>query len=222
VQLSRHSGCLSKRLRNCLHFKLCWGSSFPNPPFRSASFTNSTRWSATFAYPAYRRQRWLLFHVKVGDALIAAKRQPTGTKVVSIRKIHRDGLYAPFTVSGDVVVNGVAPSSYIALPPAFQSNLSFEQQHWMQHAAYAPCRLYCGLVGGCENETYDEATGLSKGPTVWLPLLHWLEDHSQVVLPTFLFLVAVPGQWALLMIEQAVFNAAYIAAVVLRYWVWKK
>ena len=55
--------------------------------------------------------------------------------------------------------------------------MSFEQQHWMQHAAYAPYRLFCQFVSSssCQDETYDESSGLSKAVMVWLPLLHWVE-----------------------------------------------
>ena len=139
-------------------------------------------------------------YVKTDDLLVTA--EGSAVRVVSVDKVQRRGIYAPFTVTGDIVVNGIAASNYIALPSAFQTLLSFEQQHWIQHAAYVPYRLYC-LVLGCR-ETRDEATGLSVGIVMWIPLLRWLESHSQVILPVFLYMVAIPGHWALLLIEQAI------------------
>jgi len=161
--------------------------------------------------------------VRPGDLLQTA--QGT-TKVTRVQTIRRRGIYAPFTVNGDIVVNGVAASNYIALPPAFQKLGSFEQQHWLQHAAYVPYRLYCSTgIGHCGGEHKDEATGYSKGTTMWLPLLHWLEKHEgSVFLTVFLYLVALPGQWALLMLERAVgmFSLVHAAAFLLGYWVWRQ
>jgi len=135
--------------------------------------------------------------------------------------VQRRGIYAPFTVAGDIVVNGISASNYIALPPAFQTHVSFDQQHWIQHGTYTPYRLYC-LAVGCDNEARDETTGFSVGTAMWLPLLRWLEDHSRVILPIFLYIVAVPGYWALLLAEQAILNMGQLVAVLLGYWVWKK
>jgi len=112
--------------------------------------------------------------VKVGDFLVSGNQQGQSSAaaqvVVSIQKVQRSGAYAPFTTSGDIVVNGVAASNYIAFPPAFQDYLSHHQQHWIQHAAFTPYRLHCGLYG-CETETYDDNTGLSKAVASLLPAL---------------------------------------------------
>jgi len=118
--------------------------------------------------------------VKVGDRLVGGTEQQEqcgseGQVVESIQKIKRRGAYAPFTVAGDIMVNGVVASNFIALP--FES-LSFVQQHWLQYAAYTPYRFYCTLIAGCVNESYDEATGLAKAVTMWLPVLHFLEACS--------------------------------------------
>jgi len=114
--------------------------------------------------------------VQVGYYLITA--QGILTQVSSVSKVMRHGAFAPFTLTGDIVVGGVAASNYIALPPVFQDHqLSFELQHRMQHAAYTPYRLFCQFISSssCQDETYDESSGLSKAVKVWLPLLHWVE-----------------------------------------------
>ena len=63
---------------------------------------------------------------------------------------------------------------FVTLPAVFQSLLSFKQHHWLQHIAYKPYCHYCTFVG-CEDETYDEVTGLSKAVKLWLPLLQFAE-----------------------------------------------
>ena len=131
--------------------------------------------------------------IKVGALLVTSAIDLNSTaEVCTVRKVHRKGMYAPFTVSGSIVVNGVAASNYIALPPVFQSHFSFEEQHWLQHAAFFPYRLFCDLVG-CTGENYDKVTGLSNAVTVWLPLLHWHEKHhhcGQVSLRILVLLAA--------------------------------
>ena len=116
--------------------------------------------------------------VKVGDMLVAPSSSTTAAavtvKVTSITHVQREGLYAPATTTGTIVVNGVVASNYIALPAAFAVLASFDRQHWLQHMAYAPYRLYCGATG-CPNETYDSVTGLSPAVMAWLPVLYMFE-----------------------------------------------
>jgi len=132
--------------------------------------------------------------VRVGD-LLAVPQGSKAATVTSITTVERQGLYSPFTTTGNIVVNGAVASNYIALPAVFQDVTSFEQQHWLQHVAYTPYRLYCGTAG-CQDEAYDEVTGLSGAVMIWLPLLHFWES----VLP-----------WA-----------AHVLAAGLGYLIWKK
>ena len=152
--------------------------------------------------------------VKVGDVLVSAPGLAHQV-VTSIRSVSRRGAYAPFTVTGDVVVNGVVASNYIALPEVFQAHVSYKQQHWMQHAALQPIRAFCGVLG-CENETYDEATGYSKPVSLWMLILHWAHKiHSPVCMSGFLYLFALPTLWLFL-------NMTHLVAAMLGYYVWKK
>jgi len=130
--------------------------------------------------------------VTVGDLLVTPPgAMMAATTITSITTVERQGLYSPFTTAGNLVVNGVVASNYIALPAAFHTVASIEQQHWLQHVAYAPHRLYCG-ASGCQDETYDEMTGLSMAVVVWLPLLRFLE----YVLPWVAHAIAASlGHW---------------------------
>lgn len=151
--------------------------------------------------------------VAVGDAVLLATSSSANhhqAKVQSVGTVTRRGAYAPFTTSGDIAVNGVVASNYIALPSTssrsssnnserLQAWLSLEQQHWLQHAAYAPYRLYCqtAVGDGCRNETYDETTGLSAAVTWWIPVLDWLEQEGtcpRVVLTLLVFGVTLAEQ----------------------------
>jgi len=151
--------------------------------------------------------------IKVGNLLIS---EPgTQVEVQSIRQVTRHGAYAPFTTTGDIVVNGVVASNYIAFPPAFHDHLSFKQQHWVQHAALHPIRAFCGVLG-CENETYDKATGYSKPVSLWMLILHWAQKiDSSVFMSGFLYLFALPTLWLFL-------NMTHLVAALLGYYVWKK
>jgi hypothetical protein len=124
-------------------------------------------------------------HVQIGSLLAVAQRDREYLVVTEIREVVRHGAYAPFTVSGSIVVNGVAASNYVALPAAFAA-ATYEQHHSWQHLAYAPYRYYCGWIvmfgGDCKNEQYDEMSGLSRAVTMWLPVLHTMEYvHENVV-----------------------------------------
>ena len=135
-------------------------------------------------------------NVQIGDSLVTEQGLPV--QVTSVRTVEQSGVYAPYTVTGDIVVNGVAASIYVALPLVFQeANFSFQQQHWVQHMALAPHRIYCSASGGCHDETYDETTGLSKAVMMWLPLLDWFQaGHGDIILPLFCCLLTNWVSWA--------------------------
>mmetsp|Transcript_2264 Transcript_2264/g.5289 ORF Transcript_2264/g.5289 Transcript_2264/m.5289 type:complete len:182 (-) Transcript_2264:9-554(-) len=52
--------------------------------------------------------------VQVGDKLIVGTDSHTLTKVVTIKEIVRRGMYAPFTKSGTIVVNGILASCFVS------------------------------------------------------------------------------------------------------------
>lgn len=98
--------------------------------------------------------------VKVGDWL--GKLQ----KVTRIQKVTSQGLFAPLTERGEILVSGVHVSSYVAV-------LSIEPtiQVWAYHILLYPMRLLCSLAN-CRSETYIE--GVSSR-------LHWLIWPSNVI-----------------------------------------
>jgi Hint module len=81
--------------------------------------------------------------VKVGDRL-------GNRKVTDIISVERHGAYAPFTMSGDIVVSGVRASNYVAVLTHSAVN-----QSGASHAFLALRRLVCTFnLGYCEKETY--------------------------------------------------------------------
>jgi hypothetical protein len=101
--------------------------------------------------------------VKVGDML-------GGLEVNKVESVKRNGVFAPVTESGDIVVSGILASSYAAIHSYTPVN-----QHWEAHAFFAFRRLVCAFnFGICERETYTD------GFPDWLsPVIHFALSAEQ-------------------------------------------
>jgi len=100
-------------------------------------------------------------HVKVGDSLMVRTNNETTTATVTkIGTVSLKGAYAPYTKSGNIVVNGVAASIYVVVEE-FNSFLIPSQQHEFQQIINGPHRMLynLGLLG---EETYDNVFGYSQ------------------------------------------------------------
>jgi Hint module/Gametolysin peptidase M11 len=105
-------------------------------------------------------------HVKVGDVLDGKDGETL--LVIGIAIVQRDGVYAPATESGDIVVSGVRASNYVNL-----LDTSAIDQHTMSHAFLAPMRFVCTLhFDWCQQETYTEQEGYSH----WVKYFVWISD----------------------------------------------
>lgn len=83
--------------------------------------------------------------VVVGDIL------GQNSRVVKISKVQREGVYAPLTESGSIVVSGVVSSCYMAMVDGFSPYF----QHLIAQAATAPLRMTCTMnFSICQHETY--------------------------------------------------------------------
>lgn len=135
--------------------------------------------------------------VRVGDMLEsgALNGDHRRAQVVAVDKVIRRGIYAPFTMSGDIVVSNIVASNYVALPVELQDHIgSYDYQHWMQHAALTPFRAFCTLFS-CQHETHDEKSGYSKPVAVWMMFVHFgegLAHDSKVSLNLFLYMFVLP------------------------------
>jgi len=123
--------------------------------------------------------------VTMGDNVTVAD-NGVGT-VEHITMVERPGLYAPFTPSGTLLVNGVVVSAYVALQESetlvvggWSTPLTL---HWLAHVFESPHRMAC-RAGLCKTETYTE-DGVSRW--VYQPLVfsEWMLGHglAWLVLP---------------------------------------
>lgn len=107
--------------------------------------------------------------VRVGDQIESA----TG-EMVSVEAIHvvyRQGVYAPFTESGTLVVSNIKASAYIAFQSAeslsigpWQTGLTFQ---WVAHASQSLHRMLSRVGSGGESYT-------DSGMSTWVALPHEL------------------------------------------------
>jgi hypothetical protein len=105
--------------------------------------------------------------LQVGDRIMKASglSDQDTYKITSLRTVWRQGMYAPFTASGTVVVSGILASCYVGFdgPESLEliGGLSFSYQ-FLAHLAETPHRLWCRAApASCLRETYTER-GLSQ------------------------------------------------------------
>lgn len=124
--------------------------------------------------------------VNVGDRL------SDGQTIHAIEKVSRTGVYAPFTSSGKLLVNGVTASSYVSFQGS--SYLKIGNQvtpfswFWIAHSFTFPHRLWCNsLFGKCNTEEYTVA-GVSRWVDAPYQWTLWLLDQP----PSILFGSSIP------------------------------
>ena len=127
--------------------------------------------------------------LRVGNELLV----PTegSVKIDSIRKVRRTGVYAPFTYSGTIVVNGVKSSTYVSLQQdeeflAIGNIKTPFSHHWLAQSFLLPFRVL----------------GSDEVLSAWI---NWLEVNSRWLLaqhPSIISAVMIPSV--------AIFGAAAI------------
>jgi Hint module len=120
--------------------------------------------------------------VQVGDLLESAG--GNFVTVDSIERVIRNGVYAPFTTSGTIVVSNIKASTYVAFQDtdclhigSWASPLTFQ---WVAHVSQSPHRLITRL-GWAGAEQYTE-----DGKSVWIAGPHnfaeWLLEQNGMVM----------------------------------------
>lgn len=94
--------------------------------------------------------------LRVGDEIVHS----SGMKVVivHIKTTVASGVFAPFTPSGKIIVDGIQASCFVAFENAESLELfgvSFSYQ-WIAHCFEAFHRLVCHRLGSCPRETYSD------------------------------------------------------------------
>eukprot|EP00541_Cyclophora_tenuis_P009871 CAMPEP_0116565258 /NCGR_PEP_ID=MMETSP0397-20121206/13798_1 /TAXON_ID=216820 /ORGANISM="Cyclophora tenuis, Strain ECT3854" /LENGTH=210 /DNA_ID=CAMNT_0004092011 /DNA_START=177 /DNA_END=806 /DNA_ORIENTATION=+ len=112
-------------------------------------------------------------------------------RVEQVRTVERRGVFAPFTTSGTIVVNGVLASSYVAFQQsptlkvgAWTTPMTYQ---WLAHVFESPHRMVCNVLLRCKSEWYT-----SDGVSVWVAAPReftvWMMDQES---PLRLILIAI-------------------------------
>lgn len=141
--------------------------------------------------------------VVVGDKVVDGLGQERIVK--SIQTVKAQGLYAPFTPSGSIVVDGILVSSFVGLVHDDAPYLSvFGWQisyHWLSQSFQFPHRLVCRCFGGCFQESYTK-DGISTWAAAPRAMAGWILNQHWMIRDTCLVVVSL---WLV------VFNAAEFA-----------
>ena len=117
--------------------------------------------------------------VRIGNIL------DSGRVVVSINKVKRQGIYAPITEKGDLLVSGIHASSYVAL-----LDIDPQLHVFASHSVLAARRLFCRMhMHVCMQERYTDglADFLLNGAN---PLFAIAKLRSDI--QTFLVALSIP------------------------------
>ena len=87
--------------------------------------------------------------IQVGDAL-------EGAIVTKIGSVQKKGVYAPLTLDGQLVVDGVKASNYVSLEQIDDGSILGKNLHTFSHVGIAPFRLFCTRVSTEACESYNE------------------------------------------------------------------
>jgi len=139
--------------------------------------------------------------VKVGDLLVMDSGRVS--PVVKVSTVVRKGAFAPFTMSGTIVVNGVVSSSYVSLQGSDSiliGNIKTPMgHHFAAHLMTTPLRIMArfGLLG--TEETYTE-----DGRSTWIAGPHHVAELMLEQSPALFgvtFVLAVNLMTPLLLVE---------------------
>lgn len=128
--------------------------------------------------------------VNVGDVLAGNNEQ-----VSKIAKVQRNGIYAPLTTGGTLVVDGVIVSSYVSFQEGASAYIKLRNgavtslsQHDYAHVGLSPLRLACRVVSSsfCVDYTDD---GMPSYVNVAVKLNLWIHQQNIFVQASVLLTV---------------------------------
>jgi hypothetical protein len=117
-----------------------------------------------------------------------------GNRVISIQRLTRQGIYAPVTESGEIVVSGVSASCYVDLLPGIAANI----QVYMSHGVLAYYRLISKL-----GSSFDDNLTLDGFAVTMCSLIHtgFHVATYNVALQLVVLMVCMPAVTALSTME---------------------
>jgi hypothetical protein len=127
---------------------------------------------------------------KVGDKLETTVAGEHIT-ITGIETVVRKGVYAPFTMSGKIIVSDIKASNYVAFQDSgrlvmgeYTSPFSYQ---WLAHLSQGPHRIWVLAFGINEEETYTDI-----GMSTWIDGPHWLGKLFVVQHPVVMTVILVP------------------------------
>lgn len=127
--------------------------------------------------------------LQVGDFLVMEDETPT--EILRIGVVECQGVFAPLTESGNLLVNGVLASNYVSRQ-WLKHQVSGTILHLFQHGAILPVRMLCFLTD-CQKETYNEYTGFSTWVQFWSTVELWMLSLRKLWQMLFLSILLVPA-----------------------------
>jgi hypothetical protein len=129
--------------------------------------------------------------IQVGDML---RGESGDKKVTKIRRVKRNGGYAPLTPNGSIVVDGIVASNYISLQSNAAEYVYFFGAAILSHQQFAhmltsPVRLMCMGISAHLCSGYDE-DGKPYPISTVLNLLFWVDDQDNSFLQGLVFVLA--------------------------------
>jgi Hint module len=137
--------------------------------------------------------------VAVGDWL-------NGHQVQRIEKVIRRGVYAPLTFSGDLMVNEVCGSNYVAV----LDHDWIWNQHSIGHLLYLPHRTFCSFfLEACKEEKYINGYGYIAYLAVHVgSMINHVESYYVVIYLVFIPIsCAAIGMLGWLLLQQTAANS---------------
>lgn len=163
-------------------------------PVAKASFlkvqtTNATPLLVSEDHMVYVQYRGFIpaSDLRQGDRMVDGS---TGDEVTVklIRTVEAQGVFAPFTPSGKIVVNGILASSFVSLeskPNLTIMGVTLFTHQWIAHTFEFPHRLVCHYWKTCPNESYT-SDGISTWVAIPLQIFQWVLVQNTLIRSTFL------------------------------------
>ena len=160
--------------------------------------------------------------LNAGDSLLSANNRPS--TILWIREVERNGAYAPLTMSGNLLVNGVLASSYVSRN-WLKDHVSGHTLHKFQHGGMLPVRLFCTITS-CHDESYNESTGFSAWVQFWYEIEQRMLTLPMAWQACLWTLLLVPAAWIAfwgnILVQPIAFLVTNTVAVMIGYFLWKR
>ena len=122
-----------------------------------------------------------------GDILRALE-SPQGALVTRVVSVSKEGLYAPLTIDGTLVVDGIISSCYVSVQAGASGYIEFQNgastgftQHFAAHMALAPLRMACLGFSKVFCESVNEDSGLNSFVEVALSMAEFADSQRTSV-----------------------------------------